>query len=81
MKQVLIFALYKNAGHNVHYFKVSIYGIVPGIDGIQYITGIDDYITNIGYGEFIRHCREIYCNYFSVDDNNLLTSDNLIGIS
>jgi hypothetical protein len=72
MKTLIICGIYAAKGHTVNYY-VHIYGQCENTPVMTYIRDL----THTGnHDSLMKECKNIYCNYFEVNDYNIITIDN-----
>jgi hypothetical protein len=71
MKTILISGIYFCLSPNLPVlYDIDLWGQTDENKEITFITHLE--LSLNGYDELIKVCRQKYCNYFSVDDNNII---------
>lgn len=74
MKTLLICGTYRAENKSVFY-NVTLFGQIKDKPEIQYITFVKGFFT--GYTNLIKVCKEKFCDYYKINDYNIITLDSL----
>lgn len=58
-------------------YNISLFGQTDETPEITFICGLNNLKCD-NYGEMISLCKKYFCEYFKVDDFNIITMQNLI---
>lgn len=71
MRTILISGVYLCESPNLPVlYDIDLWGQTETNQEITFITHLE--LSLNGYDELIRVCRQKYCNYFNIDDNNII---------